>query len=413
MRLLGGMTALLLGFAATAQPAALHVGSGQAYASVRAAFARAGAGDTVYIHPGFYAEGNLVIDKPLTVIGIGYPVLDGAKQSEILTVTASDVAIHGLQLQNTGQLSTIDVAAVKVLSAGRVTIEDNRVYDATFGIYLSNTTECRIRRNDIRGVLQENEITSGNGIHLWKCSDAVIEENTVQGQRDGIYFEFVTESEIHGNYSHGNLRYGLHFMFSNNDRYHGNRFERNGAGVAVMFSHHVEMQGNEFRHNWGASSYGLLLKEIADGTVIDNTFEQNSAGVYMEGTSRMRIERNTFRENGWALRVQASCNENTITENNFFGNTFDVATNGHLVLNTFDRNYWDKYEGYDLNRDGHGDVPFRPVNLYAMVVEKMPYGLLLIRSFMVYLLDRAEKILPSLTPERLQDQSPLMKPFRL
>ena len=100
-----------------------------------------------------------------------------------------------------------------------------------------------------------------------------------------------------------------------------------------------------------------------------------------------------------------------IRQNNFFGNSFDVSTNGSLVLNTFDGNYWDRYEGYDLNRDGVGDVPFRPVSLYAVVVEKMPYGLLLMRSFMVYLMDKAEKIIPALTPEKLMDQKPTMKPL--
>jgi len=88
-----------------------------------------------------------------------------------------------------------------------------------------------------------------------------------------------------------------------------------------------------------------------------------------------------------------------------------VSTNGSLVLNTFDGNYWDRYEGYDLNRDGVGDVPFRPVSLYAVVVERMPYGLMLMRSFMVYLMDKAEKIIPSLTPEQLMDKEPAMRPL--
>ena len=102
-----------------------------------------------------------------------------------------------------------------------------------------------------------------------------------------------------------------------------------------------------------------------------------------------------------------------IRQNNFFGNSFDVSTNGSLVLNNFDSNYWDRYEGYDLQRDGVGDVPFRPVSLYAVVVERMPYGLMLMRSFMVYLMDKAEKIIPSLTPEQLMDDQPAMQPLEI
>ncbi|MCY7330525.1 MAG: nitrous oxide reductase family maturation protein NosD [Saprospiraceae bacterium] len=374
------------------------------------ALAKAQPGDTIFVHEGTYAEGNLAIDKPLTLLGIGYPVLNGQHNCEILTVTASDVCIRGFELRNSGQLSTLDVAGIKVLSANRVVVEDNRLRDCNFGIYLSDALDCRVSRNDVQGIIKEEQ-NSGNGIHLWKCARALVEGNHLTGQRDGIYFEFVTDSEIRYNESEHNLRYGLHFMFSHHDYYHHNRFHHNGAGVAVMYSRQVEMMENTFGYNWGGSAYGILLKDISDSHIWKNTFEHNSAAVYMEGASRIILEQNQFRENGWALRVQASCDANVIRQNNFFGNSFDVSTNGSLVLNTFDGNYWDRYEGYDLHRDGVGDVPFRPVSLYAVVVERMPYGLMLMRSFMVYLLDKAEKIIPSLTPEQLMDEKQAMQPL--
>lgn len=387
-----------------------HIGPGQTTSNIHQALEQAQPGDTVWIHEGFYTEGNITINKPIALIGIGFPVLDGQHNCEIITINASDVLIQGLEIRNSGQLSTIDLAGIKVLSSDRVRIINNRVLDCTFGIYLSNTNDCLISRNEVQGVIKEEQ-NSGNGIHLWKCARAVVEENHLTGQRDGIYFEFVTDSEIKYNHSEQNLRYGLHFMFSHNDHYHHNRFHHNGAGVAVMYSRQVKMTENEFGFNWGSSAYGLLLKDISDSHIWKNRFERNSAGVYMEGASRITLEQNIFLENGWALRVQASCDANTVRQNNFMGNSFDVSTNGSLVLNTFDSNYWDRYEGYDLNHDGIGDVPFRPVSLYAVVVERMPYGLMLMRSFMVYLLDKAEKIIPSLTPEMLKDDAPVMQPI--
>ncbi len=404
------LIAILSGSWCQLSAATHHVGNGQPNATIHQALAKAHPGDTIFVHEGTYAEGNLAIDKPLTLIGIGYPVLDGQHRDEIITVTASNVCIRGLEVRNSGQLSTLDVAGIKVLSANNVAIEENRLRDCNFAIYLSNTIGCRVCCNDIQGILKEEQ-NSGNGIHLWKGSGAVIEENYITGHRDGIYFEFVIDSEVRSNRSEQNLRYGLHFMFSHNDYYHHNTFRNNGAGVAVMYSRQVQMFENHFAYNWGGSAYGILLKDISDSHIWRNTFEHNSAGVYMEGASRITLEQNQFRENGWALRVQASCDANVIRQNNFFGNSFDVSTNGHLVLNSFDGNYWDRYEGYDLHRDGVGDVPFRPVSLYAVVVERMPYGLMLMRSFMVYLMDKAEKIIPSLTPEQLMDKQPAMRPL--
>jgi nitrous oxidase accessory protein len=400
----------LLMAAGTLSAAVLHVGGGWTYASIHIAVIKALPGDTIIVHEGTYMEGNLVIGKPITLIGIGYPVLDGQHNCEIITVTASKVTIRGLEIRNGGQLSTLDLAGIKVLSSDYVVLEDNHLRDCNFGIYLSNTNDCRIRRNDIQGIIKEEQ-NSGNGIHLWKCARALVEENHLTGQRDGIYFEFVTDTEVRYNNSEQNLRYGLHFMFSHNDHYHHNWFHHNGAGVAVMYSRQVQMNENEFGYNWGGSAYGLLLKDISDSHIWRNNFEHNSAAVYMEGASRVILEHNQFRENGWALRVQASCDANIVRQNNFFSNSFDVSTNGSLVLNTFDGNYWDRYEGYDLHRDNVGDVPFRPVSLYAVVVERMPYGLMLMRSFIVYLMDKAEKIIPSLTPEQLMDEKPAMQPL--
>ena len=388
---------------------ALHVGHDQFFKNIRSAIEKAGRGDTVFVHGGFYSEGNLTISKPLVLIGIGFPVLDGQHRDEIFTIKSSRVEVRGFQIQNSGTMATMDLAGIKVLAVNEVQIVENRIFDCNFGIYLSNTRLCKVLKNEVHGPLQEEQ-NIGNGIHVWKCDSAEIAENHITGQRDGIYFEFVTNSEIRQNFSEKNMRYGLHFMFSHNDRYTNNTFRNNGAGVAVMYSHQVQMWENHFEHNWGSASYGLLLKDISDSHIWHNHFEFNSAGIYLEGASRILVEENVFRENGWALRVQASCDGNTVRRNDFLGNSFDVSTNGSLVLNTFDGNYWDKFEGYDLNHDGIGDVPFHPVSLYAVVVERMPFGLMLMRSFMVYLLDKAEKIMPSLTPERLLDEKPTMKP---
>ena len=173
------------------------------------------------------------------------------------------------------------------------------------------------------------------------------------------------------------------------------------------------MAKNIFKDNWGDSAYGILLKEITDSKIESNTFSGNTIAILMEGASRISVSQNIFTANGWALKIQASCTDNLIQQNNFEGNTFDVATNGSLVLNTFNSNYWDKYEGYDINKDRRGDIPYHPISLYSMIVEKYPPAMLLFRSFMVAILDRTEKMIPGITPEGLKDKNPAMKPLKL
>jgi nitrous oxidase accessory protein len=185
-------------------------------------------------------------------------------------------------------------------------------------------------------------------------------------------------------------------MFSNNDTYTENTFSDNGAGVAVMYSHHVLMLQNTFIANWGANAYGILLKEISDASIIRNNFVRNTVGVLMESSSRIEVTQNNFHSNGWALRISASCNENLICFNNFSANSFDVATNGTMMLNKFYQNYWDKYEGYDMNRDGMGDVPYHPVSLYSMVIEQNPNSVILLRALWFPCSTKPKKPFPAL-----------------
>ena len=367
-------------------------------------------GDTILIKGGVYREGNVLITKPLVLIGEDYPVLDGENQYEILTIRANHVTIRGIKFINTGRASMNDLAAVKVLDSKYITIADNQFEEAFFGIHFSNSSESTVRNNKLKAsAIAEHEI--GNGIHMWKCDQITITNNEIRGHRDGIYFEFVTNSLIMKNTSEGNIRYGLHFMFSHNDEYQDNAFLNNGAGVAVMYTKNVKMYRNRFERNWGGAAYGLLLKDIQDSEVIGNHFTKNTIAIHLEGVSRTLFDANDFLENGYGVRLQASCDDNNFVHNNFLSNTFDFATNGTMVLNTINSNYWDRYEGYDLNRDGTGDVAYRPVNIYAMIVERIPSAVLLWRSFLVLLMDRAEKVIPVVTPENLKDNSPSMTPY--
>jgi nitrous oxidase accessory protein len=388
------------------------VGPGLAFRSVKKAIEAARNGDTILVQKGIYKEGNISFEKSITIIGKDNPVFDGENKYEILTISGNNITIRGIRFQHSGYSALNDYASIKLVDARNITIENNNIYNAYFAIHISNTSFAIIRNNNIVGNPRSEQLT-GNGIHLWKSSHALIENNHIQGHRDGIYFEFVTESDIRNNISENNIRYGLHFMFSNDDTYRSNTFRNNGAGVAVMYSKKVNMQFNHFEQNWGPSAYGILLKDISDSYISHNTFFRNTVGLHLEGTSRMDISRNLFKENGWAIKVQASCNDNNFHDNNFYSNSFDVGTNGTLVLNTFNHNYWDKYDGYDLNKDGTGDVPYHPVSMYSMIIEQNPNSIILLRSFMVSLLDKAEKAIPNLTPENLIDNHPAIKAIQL
>jgi nitrous oxidase accessory protein len=376
--------------------------------SIQKAINTASPYDTILVNEGTYIEYNIQITKPLYIIGHNLPVIDGDHQAEIITIMSDSVLFKGFQVQNVGFSFTKDWAGIKVDNKDYSVIEDNILLDTYFGIYLKKSNHAILRNNRLKSKA-ENEVNSGNGIHLWYCEDILIENNQISGHRDGIYFEFVESSKILNNISEGNIRYGLHFMFSNHDDYIGNVFKNNGTGVAVMFSDHIIMKNNRFVDNWGSTNYGLLFKEIYDGELSGNIFQNNTVGIFADGSNRIKIINNEFRGNGWAMNIFSSCMDNEIAYNNFISNTFDLTTNGKRNTNDFHDNYWDQYSGYDLDKDGIGDVPHRPVRLFSYLISKVPESIILLRSFFIDMLNIAERVAPVLTPQSLTDERPRMK----
>lgn len=401
--------AALVGAACTSHAAMVRVGRGERCLSIGDGLRAAQPGDTVRVSSGNYEEHALVVDKALVLLGVDAPVIDAREQGEILTITHDGCVVRGFTIRNVGTSYVEDRAAIRLKQVANTTIEGNRIENAFFGIYAEHSRDILVRDNVIVGQATR-EVGTGNGIHLWYCRDAAIEDNEIRGHRDGIYFEFVEQSRIERNVSTNNIRYGLHFMFSHHDTYIDNVFAENGAGVAVMYTEHVTMIGNTFEHNWGMSSYGLLLKDIRDSEIRHNRFLRNTVGLYAEGSNRIVVEDNEFIGNGYAVRIMANSMDNAFRSNNFVGNSFDVVTNSRQNFNTFDANYWGEYDGYDLDGNGVGDVPHHPVRLFSLLVEKAPPSVVLLNSLFVALVDTAERVMPVFTPETLVDANPRMTP---
>lgn len=378
--------------------------------SLKEAIQMAVAGDTILVKKGTYKEYNIVVDKPLTIKGENYPIIDGEDKGEIIRVTSDHVTIDGLFIINVGTSYTSDHAAIRVVRSEHFLIQNVVLEQLFFGIYIEKSSNGIIYHNKIIGDAQD-EYNSGNGIQLWYSKNVLVERNIVQKVRDGIYLEFSDNIIINENTSTNNLRYGLHFMFSNDDLYTNNLFENNGAGVAVMFSKRIKMHHNTFRKNWGSAAFGLLLKEINDAEIKNNVFEENTVGINIEGSNRIVYANNDFISNGYAVKVLGACYANTFEKNNFLYNSFDLSYNSKINDNVFKNNYWSSYTGYDLDRNGIGDVPYRPVKLFSYVVNKTPETIILMRSLFIDIIDFSEKVSPVFTPDNLVDMTPQIKRY--
>lgn len=388
-------------------------------ASISDAISNATPGDTVTIPPGTYHE-QITIDRPITLVGVGWPVIDGGRKGDVVVIAAEGVTLRGFVIQASGRDVFDEPAGIRVKGNNAI-VEGNRLLDVLYGITLEESGSHTVRDNSISSIVEFTSERRGHALYLYQTSNNVIERNTVDYAKDGVFLGFATNNRIDGNrVSH--MRYGIHYMYADDNTFTGNVFTNGIAGAALMFSRRITFTRNEFSYNRSqASGYGLLFKDVDDVVMTDNLIHHNRLGITMEGAphtpgSTVVLEHNLIGFNQTALAL-ASTTGAVFTANTFIGNLEQVAATGGSIehRNTWAAqgrgNYWDEYQGYDANGDGVGDLPYRYEGAYDDLVRRnealRAYAFTPARTA----LDLAARWFPVYRPEpRAVDPSPLMSP---
>jgi len=368
-------------------------------------------GDTIRLTGSIYHE-NLVIDVPVVLISDRSATIRGGYEGNVIHITAPGTVIDGLIISEAGPRLTKDMAGVLV-EADDVTIRNCNVTEPLHGIYVKGGNRVKIIGNTIEGRLDLIESDRGNGIHLWNSTDNRVEDNEIFNVRDGIYFSFADSTKIVRNHIH-HVRYGLHYMYSNDNSFQDNLFENNVAGAALMYSEDIEFERNTFARCRGFRAYGILLQSMARVTARSNLILDNSRGFFLNNTNTSTISDNDVVDNDLAVQLNGGCDGNQ-----FFGNNF-INNLSELLLDVSDRetkwatnevgNYWTGYRGYDLDRDGVGDIPFVIQNVFQVLESKVPEVRFYLLSPAAEVLRVAEETLPILRLGDAEDPRPFMRP---
>ena len=136
--------------------------------------------------------------------------------------------------------------------------------------------------------------------------------------RDGFYIQSSSHGTIPRNVAR-DLRYGLHYMFSDDNVFEDNLFENGAAGTALMYSKRIAFRRNRFLHNRGFASVGLLFKACDDVLAEDNLIADNARGIFLEGSYRNVFRRNVVAESDIAIVLYDSSGQNRFEGNSFVG----------------------------------------------------------------------------------------------
>lgn len=365
-------------------------------------------GSVIEVPAGTYV-GDLVIDRPLRLVGIGRPQLVGSGAGSVVRIRADDVTIEHFDIDGRegGSLAT-DSAGVHV-AGRRAVVRDCHIVRSLFGVYLRAADGALVEHVTIEGLPGRDPGDQGSGVHLWNTQGFRLIDNTIRYSRDGFYLQSSNGGLVARN-TVSDVRYGLHYMFSDRNTFEDNLFERGAAGAALMYSKQLTFRRNRFVHNRGFASVGLLLKACDEVVAEDNLIADNARGIFLEGSYSNSFRRNLIAQSDVALVIYDSSHGNRFEGNSFVGNLSPLQLSGRRTDTVFDGNYWSDDEGLDLDGDGRRDHPYRLSNVFDHLRGNLIAADLFAQGLGARVLAMAERTFPVLDPIPVMDLRPLARP---
>ncbi len=386
---------------------------------LQAAIDAAQPGDVIQVPPGLYS-GNIVIEKSVTLEGIDWPILDGNNQGNVIEINhAPDVTIRGFVIRNSGARLDKENAGIAVDQSPRLVVENNRLENTLFGIYIKDSAESRIANNLI-GAKELDVPARGDGIRVWYSQNTQVIGNRVDKGRDVVLW-YNNGAVVRDNII-TNGRYGLHFMYCDDNLVENNRLENNSVGAFLMYSRRLTLRYNIFANNRGPSGYGIGLKDLDGVEATDNLFTSNRVGIYFDNSPgsvdvTQHFTHNALTFNDIGLLFNPSVKRNYFSQNSFIDNLEQVGLTGSGTFegNGFtvagQGNFWSDYLGYDASGDNLGDLPYVSISLFENMMDKNPQLRLFQLSPAQQAVELAARAFPIFQPKpKFSDDAPLMTP---
>jgi nitrous oxidase accessory protein len=380
-----------------------------------ARLAAAAPGATVLVDGGVH-HGPIVIRGPLVVRGVNGPVIDGGGTGSVVTIEGTGVTFTGFVVRNSGRYVTEEAAGVKVRGDGHV-VDGNTVEDVYFGIHVADARDVRVLRNRVAPGLARGA-RPGHGVSLWHVRGGRVAGNRITDARDGIYVSFSEDVRVEENEISG-CRYGLHSMNSRNAVFLANVIRDNLLGASLMYSDHLVMRGNRIRnHRQGPAAQGLLLKDVDSLVLEGNRLIANRIGIYADSVATSGgeaiVRGNIIAGNEVAFALQSTVHltvyGNTILDNLADARAEGGRPSGSRWSHDGRGNFWSQYRGYDGNRDGVGDLPYRVEGLMDELLQRNPLARAFLYTPAHAALEAAARMFPLYRPAPLLvDDRPLMQ----
>ena len=376
------------------------------------ALSHAKPGDTLRLAAGTFS-GDLVIETPrVTIEGEPGAILQGAGRGNAITIRAPDVTVRNLTITGSG-LTLIDKdSGVFVDRAGdRARIEGDVLEDNLIAVYLDGPHDAVVRGNRIHGLERLRRTERGPAVSLWNTPGSIIENNDIRFGRDGVFSVSSRQNVVRNNTFH-DVRFAIHFMYTNDTEVAGNLSAGDDVGYVMMYSDRLTLRDNV---SDGDRDHGLLFNDANRSRVEDNVVRGSDKCVFIYNANNNRFAGNWFEGCQIGVHFTAGSEGNVITENAFIDNRSQVLYVGTRFLEWSSNgrgNFYSDNPAFDLKGTGVAETPYRPNDLMDQVIWRAPAAKMLLNSPAVQVVRWAQAQFPAVHPGGVIDSAPLMAPRR-
>lgn len=381
---------------------------------LQAAIDAAAPGDVLRLAPGEH-RGPLVIRAAITLWGPADAVVRGGEGSTV-RVVADSARLLGFTIAGSGQRFDLMDGGVH-LQGKDLELAGVTVRDALFGVLAERCVRAHVHHVTVQGTGLPAMGLRGDGIRLWETSDSRVHDNRVVDSRDVVVWyssrNHLARNEV------TRSRYGTHFMYSHDNVVEDSRYVDDEVGVFVMYSHDITIRHNLLARAGGAAGIGIGLKEAGNLVVEDNWLLADTTGIYVDASPLDPAHGNVYRRNvvrftEAAISLHSGLRRSEFVDNQFADNgvVLKVGGQGDALACTFRGNFYDAYQGYDLDGDGAGDVPFEFRKLSTQLEGRYPELALLHGAPAMAMVDVVGEAMPLFTPRQLlRDEAPRLRPL--
>jgi len=366
------------------------------------------AGDEIVLASGHYA-GPVHIEIPLTLTGTTGAIIDAGGVGSVVTVDAPDVTIQSLTLINSGRVHEPGDAGVKLTQKARgAQVLNNDLKGNLIGIDIHGARDALVQGNRIEGLQLSRMNDRGNGVYVWNAPGSIVKDNDIRYGRDGIFSNVSKHNLYRGNLFR-DLRFAVHYMYTNDSEISGNVSIGNHLGFAMMYSDRIVARDNISIND---RDYGVMLNYTNKSDVFAN---QVSGGAekcaFVYNSHNNLLAENSFNGCDIGIHFTAGSERNTVTGNAFIGNHTQVKYVGASDVEwSFEGrgNFWSDHPSFDLNGDDRADSTYRPNDVMDHILWSQPAAKLLIGSPAVQLVRWSQEQFPATAIGGVIDSHPLI-----